>query len=168
VPVKIYDFIAEAPNATWTSNFGANVLPFNGSDVDPLGFVVWRDNAQLEDGSIPPRVLETHPEWVNGGRIVGDFTLPGPIKAGDRFKAKVGFLAGAGGAVEFVVAAMGGSLGSVPVAVSVEDTATDGMLKTIDADLTPLAGGAVIRLLVDAGESSGQDWAVWVEARIER
>ena len=78
-PVVVIDFLTEAPLATWSN--GSDILPWSGSDVDPRGFASWHDDALLEDGSQVSRILESHPEWVAGGRIVGDFGLPRPIQA---------------------------------------------------------------------------------------
>ena len=121
---------------------------------------------------MPARVLQTHPQWVNYGYIEGIYKLPEPIQAGDRFKAKVGFLKGAGGEVTIEVSyywgnpdTPGSGLRSVATKI---DSGSDGLLRTIDADLTSAAGVKNIYLDVDAGPSSGQDWAVWVEAYIER
>jgi hypothetical protein len=156
------NLIREAPLAAWTSDSGRIILPWEGSDTDQRGYVNWRYNLLLEDGSKPERVLQTHPQWVDEGNIIGDFTLPGPIQAGDRFKAQVGFLAGAGGEVEFVVEAWGGTLNSIKRVVGITDGAKDGALRMIDVDLSPVQGATVI-----AGTSSWQDWAVWKDARIE-
>ena len=164
-PVVVLDFLTAAPLATWSN--GSDILPWSGSDVDPRGFASWHDDALLEDGSQVSRVLGSYPEWVASGRIVGDFGLPRPIQAGDRFKTRVGFLQGAGGSVKFIVAAMGGTLSSIPVVVAVDDTGSDGLLRTIDADLGPVAGGTIIRLMVEAGPSGGQNQAVWANPRIE-
>ena len=164
-PVVVLDFLTAAPLATWSN--GSDILPWSGSDVDPRGFASWHDDALLEDGSQVSRVLGSYPEWVAGGRMVGDFGLPRPIQAGDRFKARVGFLWGAGGSVKFIVSAMGGTLSSIPVVVDMDDTGQDGLLRTIDADLGPVVGGTIIRLVVEAGPSGGQNQAVWANPRIE-
>jgi hypothetical protein len=165
-PKTVFDFIQEAPLAKWKGGSGLLVLPWNGSDTDQRGFAKWRDNFLLEDDTQPARVLQTHPKWINEGRIVGEFTLPGPIQAGDRFKAQVGFLAGAGGEVEFVVEAIGQTFSTSVTEIT--DSATDGALVPIDADLSSVEGATVVRLAVLAGSSSGQDWAVWKDVRIER
>ncbi len=165
-PTTILDFVSGAPSAAWTSNWGANVLPWNGSDTDSRGFVKWRDNAFLEDGSRPARVLETHPQWVPNGHIAGEYALPRPIQTGDRFRATVGFLQGAGGDVTFSVLAAGGSVTVPTVVASVADSGTDGTLRNIDVGLDPFAGATHIILVVEAGPSSGQDWAVWRDARL--
>jgi hypothetical protein len=159
------DFVSAAPGAAWTN--GSEALPWNGSDGDPRGFALWRDGVELEDGSRPSRVLETYPEWVPDGMIAGTFSLPTRIRSGDRFLARVGFLAGATGEATFVIAADGGELDGVQVVASVKDKA-DGALKTFEADLGQVAGAERILLGVQAGSSADQDQAVWVNPRIER
>ena len=166
-PAVVMNFVTAAPSAAWTSAWGANVLPWNGSDGDPRGFVKWRDNPLLEDGSTPARVLETHPQWVANGHIFGDYVLPRPVQVGDRFKAQVGFLNGATGDVNFSVVVMGGSLSAPATMANMNDSATDGVLRTMDVDLSPAVGGTNLVLVVEAGPSSGQDWAVWLDARLE-
>lgn len=164
-PSVVYDLVSAAPGAAWSN--GVDALPWDGSIGDPRGFAKWRDGEQLEDGSRPSRVLQTHPEWVSNGSIIGTFTLPAPIQVGDRFRAKVGFLAGATGDARFLVGIDGGSLAGLQLVNSVDDAA-DGVLRTLDADLSPAAGGQRLWLVVQAGPSAEQDQAVWVNPRIER
>jgi hypothetical protein len=162
----VFDFVASAPSATWTNSSGATILRWGGSDADPQGFALWRENAFLEDGSQVRRVLETHPQWIQNGRIWGDYQLPRPIRAGDRFKTTVGFLQGSAGEVQFVVEALGGALPTSEVA-RVPDKGYDRELRSIDADLGRAAGATIIRLIVEADPNFGQDWAVWINPRIE-
>ena len=166
-PVVILDMIPIAPLASWTSALGANVLPWSGSQSDPRGFVTWADNIVLEDGSRLARVLATVPAWSGQGDIMGDFALPRPIQAGDRFKSGVGFIQGSGGDAQFIVAAAGGALPGTPVVAAIHDAAGDGEIRHIDADLSPVAGGTVIRLVVRSNAAGGQYWAVWVNPRVE-
>lgn len=174
-----------ASEATWTNDDG-QLLKF-GAEI-PTGFAVWKDKATLEDGSTHERVLETHPRWVAYGTIRGSFTLSSPIEKGDHFRSQVGFLQGAkDGEVDFVVMANDrgvSSLGSAPnyihagmfqqaaprpqILEQVLDSGADGILRTIDADLSPIAGQSQIVLMVRARASANYDWAVWVNPRIER
>ncbi len=163
----VFDLTTNAPSAIRTINSGATFLRWGGSDADPQGFALNRNNAFLEDGSQTDRVLETHPQWISNGHIWGDYNLPEPIRAGDRFRAMVGFLQGSAGEAEFVVEAFGGTL-PMSVVTKVSDKGYDKALRTIDADLTPMAGATTIRLIVEAGPSFGQDWAVWINPRLER
>ncbi|MDW8070819.1 MAG: Ig-like domain-containing protein [Anaerolineae bacterium] len=164
-PRVLFDFLSAAPAATWSN--GHDLLPWSGAPDDPRGFVRWRDGEQLEDGSRPARVLAMYPERVPNGNILGLFPLPAPVRPGDRFVARVGFLAGAAGEVRFLVGIDGGSLSGFTL-LAAQDDSTDGILKTIEADLSPVAGGQRIWLVVQAGSSAEQDHAVWVNPRIER
>jgi hypothetical protein len=163
-PTPLNDLLNSASSATWSS--GAGPLPFNGSEGDDRGFVIMRQLKPLEDGSVEARVLETHPQWVPSGFIEGDFKLPAPIIAGDRFASDVGFLAGdIVGEVDFVVLVVDGN-GTPRPAGSVHDSARDKQRQRLDIDLSPFAGARTLRLRVDAGPSSDQDWAVWIGPQV--
>jgi len=159
-----YDFIAQAPNASWAS--GAGSLPFPGNDSDSRGFACYRDNWQLEDDGKKPRVLETHPQWVSNGWIMGVYpqlTVPPDAE----LKVIVGFLKGAAGSdgvtfeVQFEEGQSRQTITSCPATY-------DAKLDSRTSSLSSLAGrtGHFI-LYVNAGQSSGKDWAAWAEARIE-
>jgi len=157
-PTARTDLIPLASQATWRS--GAGVLPFPGNDGDSRGFALIRDSTHvLEDGTVDT-VLETHPEWVADGHIVGEFQLREPIIKGDHLWASVGLLGGAGGEVEFVVSAGGQELDRLT-------DGADGRLKDFDVDLSAAQGSRSVEIIVRAGASSGQDWAVWRDLRIE-
>jgi hypothetical protein len=164
-----FDFVKRAPTAEWANGdqkSGQTKLSFNGSESDAKGFVLWREGLRLEDGSVPSgQVLETHPKWVDDGRITGLFSTY-LVQPGDHFKANFGFL-------------LGGQAGNVAIqleyvegdqpAVLVKEwkKAYDGKLLPLDADLSELAGHRVrFALVVLANGSSGQDWATWVSPRI--
>jgi hypothetical protein len=164
-PRVLFDFLSAAPAATWSN--GHDLLPWNGAPDDPRGFARWRDGEQLEDGSWPARVLEMHPERVPNGNILGLFTLPAPVRPGDRFVARVGFLAGATGEARFLVGIDGGNLSGFKL-LATQDDGADGLLKTVEVDLSAVAGGQRIWLVVQGGASTEQDHAVWVNPRIER
>jgi hypothetical protein len=112
-------------------------------------------------------LLETHPQFVDGGAVWGDYQLDVPLIRGDHFRASVGFLDGAGESVRFEVVALGGPAGSGRTLETVDDS-DDGQLRKIDVDLTPVRGATTLRLLVTAlNPAAGRDWAVWVKPRIE-
>jgi PASTA domain/zinc-ribbon domain len=163
-PTPIIHLQDRADAADWSS--GAGPLAFNGSDGDDHGFVLRREGFPLEDGTSPQAVLETHPQWTPGGYVEGDFKLPAPIIAGDRFTADVGFLTSPTGnivgEVDFTVLVIG-KHGTPRVAGTVHDSGLDGQRRHLDIDLSPFAGARTLRLRVDAGPSSDQDWAVWID-----
>jgi len=165
-----YDFVTQASTASWGS--GAGSLPFPGKDNDSRGFACYRNNWQLEDDSTWARVLETHPQWVNGGWIMGrypELTIP----SGAELKLTVGFFKGATGTdgVTFAVQFeefLGLKVAPKTYSILSHQALYDGKLDSISKDLNNLAGktGNFI-LRVNAGQSSGKDWAAWAEAKIE-
>lgn len=162
-----FDLYSRAPDAQWVS--GAGVLPFGGPDTDNRGFVMYRSGALLENGSRPNKVLETHPQWVNDGVISGEYPAY-TVVAGEHFLAKIGFMAkndgtcGVGDAIFQLNYLEGGTLH--PLGEWHETC--DGSLRSVNVNLNSLAGKTVqFVLVVMANGSSGQDWAVWVNPRIE-
>ncbi|MEW6231986.1 MAG: hypothetical protein AB1566_06680 [Chloroflexota bacterium] len=166
MPRVILDFIELAPKAVWRS--GAGTLPWPGAENDSRGFARYQNNALLEDGRSYARVLETHPQWVQGGWIEGEYpsvTLP----AQSRLTGKAGFLGGATGTdgVYFAVYFERPGEEFRGTRLVYLRATYDGRLDGIDADLSRFAGQrGKFYLRVDAGPSSGQDWAIWLDARI--
>jgi len=165
-----YDFIAQAASASWSS--AAGNLSFPGSETDSCGFALYRNNWQLEDNKTWARVLETHPQWVSNGWIMGVYPqVTVPFNA--EIKVTVGFIKGATGSdgviFEVRFEEFRGLTQAPQVYPILSHTATyDGNLDSLTASLGSVAGktGHFI-LYVNAGQSSGQDWAVWAEAKIE-
>ena len=162
-----YDFLAKAPEALWYSLTG--FLPWPGATNDTRGFACYRTDIMLEDGETYSKVLETHPQWVNNGWIMGDYDITSPIPAGARFKAEVGFVNGATGTdgVKFYVVFYDGT--DYYFFPSSGFNATyDGHLDSLDFDLSSIVGKTGTMILeAHAGPSSAQDWAVWVDPSIE-
>ena len=173
-PEVVYDFVEKADTVSWQAGPPTVNLPFPGSPGDSDGFVIPVSGENWETGSpVQGTCLETHPRWVNDGVIAGtyiDIYQSGyVVEEGDRFRATVGLLEGAGaGDVNFLVMIRSsGTVGNVWIA-DVNDTYGDG-LKTIDVDLTPYAGSpADFILKVEANGDSAQDWACWSNAVIYR
>ena len=174
---KSIDLLTLSPQARWAgaqltdasgNSINGQNLAFNGSDGDARGFVRLGPLA-LEDGQTTT-ALWTHPMWVNNGTIKG-WHPDVPLPNGARFESLVGFRAGAlnTDGVRFVVFEHHTEPGGRRVwnqVVNVHKTYTR-QLMSIGADLSHLAGQSVgIELRVDAGPSSGQDWAVWIRPRI--
>lgn len=173
--INLFDI---APSARWES--ARLTDEHNGTDVTSLqwgvapaqpvaGFVGLRPNVVCEDGKSYD-VLHMHPRWSAKGTIKGWLpwvTLP----AGAMFRAKVGFLAGATSTdgVTFQVWEHHRSNGrEVWNRVLEVHKRYDGELVDVVADLSHLSGrDAHLELRVDAGNSSGQDWAAWIAPRIE-
>ncbi len=170
----VYSLYSNAPSADWISCGspcgGGTILTFGGPDTDADGFAMYKDNALLEDGSSPNRILETHPMWVDNGVITGEFPAY-TIQSGDHFVAKIGFLAkndGTCGAGNVIFQFNYVQAGTVHPIDDWSKTC-NGSLIDIDIDLSFLAGTNVNLVLgVLANGSSGQDWAIWVNPRIVR
>jgi len=172
---EVYNFIRVARTATWVNKplpLGAvptvTKLNFNDRNNDKKGFVRYVNNAVLEDGQKYQRsVLQTHPEWKNGGLVIGYF-YDVNIPANAKFSAKVGFLQGAkasdGATFEVSVYNIATKRGQRLIQYHAK---YDGKLDEITADLKPYAGQKLrIELRVNAGSSSSQDWAVWQQAGV--
>ncbi len=172
-PPSGFDFHSRAPEAQWISCgspcTGGTLLTFGGPDTDPNGFVMYRNGFLLEDGSTPAKVLEMHPMWVDNGVISGLYPAYA-VQAGERFRARIGFLAGSGGACGAgnVIFQVNYKEGGVLYPLGSWTKSCNGSLQAIDIDLSALAGRTVqFALVVLANGSSAQDWAVWVNPRVE-
>lgn len=162
-----YDFIAHAAEAGWSS--GAGSLPFPGNLDDSRGFACYRDNIRTEDGSTYSRVLETHPQWIQGGYISGRYPEV-TVMPGTELYLRVGFLEGAEGTdgVTFQVY-FHYQEGETPTqsTVTTRDEEYDKNLYSWYYPLDGYAGKTgQFRLVVLAGPSSGKDWAIWAKAEI--
>jgi hypothetical protein len=160
----IFNFITQAGSASWRSAGGG--LPYPGKDTDQSGFVMPRQGAKMEDGGTYGLVLQTHPNWEDNGWILGTYTHIS-IPAGSEVFVKAGFLNGApesDGVTYFVKVT---APGAKPVTVLTLGKTYTGKLSQMSASLADFAGKTVdIELRVNAGPSSGKDWAAWVEAKI--
>jgi len=166
----LYDFVGRASEATWRS--GAGALPFPGKPDDNRGFALLRQGAMLEDKVSYPVVLETHPQWVSAGLISGTYPQI-TLQTGSELFVRVGFLDGATGSdgVTLLVYVLEpGTQLTQQSSILINLPATyDGRLDEATISLAPYAGKAVrFQLVVNAGKSSGQDWAVWAEAEIRQ
>ncbi|HSG45236.1 MAG TPA: NBR1-Ig-like domain-containing protein [Anaerolineales bacterium] len=162
-----FDFHTKASSATWIS--GAGTLSFGGPDTDADGFAMHKDGQKVEGGSTPSKILETHPQFVNDGVISGRFPAY-TVVPGEHFTAQIGFLAfpngtcGAGN-VKFQLNYKEGGGSVTPLGEWIETC--DGSLKSVDVDLTPLAGKTVEFILaILANGPSTQDWAIWIKPQI--
>lgn len=172
----LYDFVANANTANWWSNWtGEEEVVWEGNDTDQQGIVRWVDNAGLEDGTVANRVLEMHPAWLDDGYVAGWVNSPEiTLQSGDHFIGTVGFLQNANaGNVRFSVIAWEYIPGEEFPPTLFERTVNeiyDGQLGYIDVDLSEFAGHRIgtFRFMVEANGSSAEDWAVWVDARLDR
>jgi hypothetical protein len=174
-PVVVYSFYDRTCDADWVS--AAGILTCPGNNTDNTGFVVKLPDPKLETGSKPGAgTIETHPlweshaQWAGNGWIQGSFPAVN-VKAGYRLKTQIGCLDGALSCdVNFFIkySADGGAWTSLSPVAGWNET-YDNSLRTIDIDLNFLSGKSVEFLFqVDANSNGGQDWAVWVNPRIEK
>lgn len=162
-----FDLYTRATDATWVS--GAGSLAFGGPDTNASGFAMYRNGQLLEGGATPAKSLEMHPQWVNDGIITGLYPAY-TVVAGERFRAKIGFLAKADGTC---------GVGNVKFQLFYKEAGVlkplgewadtcDGALKELDIDLGSIAGKTVqFALQVHANGPADQDWAVWIGPRVE-
>jgi beta-lactam-binding protein with PASTA domain len=156
-PTKV-NLVDAAEDAAWRS--GAGTLPFPGSDIDPRGFVLVRNAATLSDGSTAT-VLETHPQWIANGFIIGTYKLPEQIIAGDHLRVSLSLLTGAGAGDVRFRAYVGGN-----AVLDKSVTYNQGVIP-LDVDVSAAKGATMVEIRVDAGSSAAQDWAVWKDLRVE-
>lgn len=166
-----FDFHTRAGEANWNS--GAGNFAFGGPDSDARGFAMYRNNQKLEDSSSAAKILETHPQLVNDGRITGLYPSY-TVVSGEHFKAKIGFLAQSDGTcgpgnVKFQLNYKEPSATNADARSLGEWTDTcDGVLKDVDVDLSSLAGKTVqFALAILANGPPAQNLAVWVSPRVE-
>jgi hypothetical protein len=161
------DLHTRATDASWVGSAG--VVTFGGPDTDVNGFAMYRNSQRVEDGTSPSKILEIHPQFVNNGVMTGLYPAY-TVVAGERFKARIGFLAkpdgtcGVGNAkfqLNYKEAGVLKPLG--------EWTETcDGTMRDVDVDLSSIVGKNVqFALAVLANGPADQDWAVWVSPRVE-
>ena len=169
----LYDFVANADKATWKNAktnfpfFGTRPGDISNNPVDSRGFACWRTNVMLEDNKTYSKVLETHPEWVDNGEISGKYPTI-TVPANSKLIVKFGFLKGATNS-DGVVAKIFFDDSKTPVPIWGSDYKPyNGSLKSATVDLSSISGkvGSFI-LYVHTYKSSIQDWACWVDARIE-
>lgn len=164
-----YDLHSRATEAIWAS--GAGSLSFGGPDTNADGFVMYRNNQKVEDGTSPTKVLETHPQWVVDGQIAGKYPAY-IVRTGEHFTAKIGFLANSdgtcgAGSVKFQFNYKESGVLHNPALGEWTETC-NGALTPIDVNLSSLVGKNVeFVLAVLANGSATQDWAVWVNPQIE-
>ena len=163
----VYDFIANACNASWYSGVGA--LPCPGTNGDAKGFVLKLPNPSSEAVQNDPRGgLLTFPQNVQDGYIQGIYPAY-KVQNGDRFQATIGCEAGAASC--YVVFRLDYQTGTDPIKTFWGPFLEryEGQVFPVDIDLSSLAGKDVKFILTNlaAGSPTG-DRALWVGPRIYR
>jgi len=187
LPHIVYDFIDNAPTAAWygsdPSRGQSYELKYNG-DLASTGSVRLDRNLTLEDAFQPEYALYTHPTWADEGEVYGLFDISGiSFAKGDRLFVRVGFLNAAGGdGVTFYLGCYAGLFMKPFQFVSFNNQPFYGdLVKVPDRydlilqedhvslpDAMIPMGCPSLTIGVEAGPTSGQDWAVWLSAYIAR
>lgn len=176
VPVAtgiLFDFISQAPSATWTSGIGGKYdtnLTFGAEDTDPNGVAKIKDGVQLETGATSGKVLLTVPKHDPAGSISGTFPAY-TVQSGDLIRGRLGFLANADGKC---------GAGNVLLQILYLDDkgnynrlgrwekTCDGKLIQVEVDLSSIKGKTVkFVFTVDANGSAEDNWVVWNSVRVE-
>jgi hypothetical protein len=162
--VEVYNFFDRAPSAVW-ANDARELINF-GADLDPRGIVIQRPNTfLLEDGRGSEKVLETHPRWVNpsGGKTTGTYQLTEAIRAGDKFRTRLGFAKEAVDGDLRVRVLLNG------VVINELAKKYDGSLRDLTIDLSDYAGQTGTMSLESwAVPTARWGWICWINPRIER
>ncbi|HEX8738165.1 MAG TPA: hypothetical protein VF721_22715 [Pyrinomonadaceae bacterium] len=157
----VLDFIDKARLAVWKNDQGV-VLPVDGAST-PTGVVMVVKNAQMESDFTEPVVLHTHPRWEVNGAVTGTYDLPEPIDGKDRFRARIGFLKGAGAGNLKVRLLLNGTV------IAEMPKIYEGALREFEVDLSRYRGqSGKIALQALAVPTSAQGWICWINPRIER
>jgi WD40 repeat protein len=162
------DLIEKAPQAQWRNSAGQEVR--FGLRQETIGIAKYEQDVILEDGKQRKRVLLTHPQGKDFGMIMGVFPNISIPEKGGRLIIAGGFIQGAqrSDGVKFVIQFKqeGEQVTSGDV-LSSFDARYNGKIDRIEYDLSQNAGqtGDII-LIVQAGQSSAYDWAVWTEAKL--
>jgi len=167
------DFISKASEAEWRSGKSNDFnipLAFNGAIDDANGAAGILQSVPLETGAISGKILLTYPKHDSNGAIAGTYPAY-QVQPGDRLRGRIGLLANPDGTcgvgkVTFQIIAIEGSNTRL---LSEWNKTCDGRLIPFDLGLSSLAGKTVnFVLVVKAGTSYQDDWAIWNSVRIER
>jgi hypothetical protein len=159
-----YDFIAKGPNAAWRN--ATTTLPWGDPDDDSPGVAVNVANVKMEDGNTYPSLLATYPQKITDGMILGVFPAY-TIQANDHLRTKIGLRYNCGsGDVIFQIRYIEGQS---EVTVGQWEEKCDGMLASLDVNLSALVGHTVqFELVVLTNGAWNNDYSLWVAPRIER
>ncbi|MBN1907216.1 MAG: hypothetical protein JW927_19205 [Deltaproteobacteria bacterium] len=157
-PNTMYDLYKHTNVAKWKSNAGE--LKFPGNSGDKQGFVLTLENGIICPNNKAVNLLETHPEWVNGGWIEGRYPL---MILGNNFKFRAtgAMLKGATNSDGVIMTV--GVFHENKIKRIVRKKIDCNAYTKLEADLSEWAGKEIqIVLHVSSGATSAQDWAVWV------
>lgn len=163
--VSGYEFIDRACEAQWSN--ASRDLPCPGTEGDDKGFVIFRNNVKLEDGSSQPVGMITYPQKGPDGLITGKYPAL-TIQSGDRFQATISCIYKANDC-DFI-AKLQYQIGNGAVQTLGQwREVYEGKSYPINVDLSSLAGQKVkIILTILANGTSHEDFALWIAPRIAR
>jgi len=163
----VYDFVANACSAQWTSGAGALNCPGTNNDRD--GFVLKQSLSRLENGTITlqPSLL-TAPQNIFNGYIRGVYPSF-KVQAGDHFQGIVNCERGATSCGVLFRLDYQSAAGGLVRDFWAFGERYEGNYFAADLDLSPLAGQDVrfVLSVLSLGNASG-DRALWVQPRIVR
>ena len=158
-------YLAKSSNAAaavWKSSAGK--LKYPGSAGDRQGFVLTLANGTICPDNKAKDLLETHPQWVNGGNIEGRYPLM-ILGNNYKFKAVGAMLKGAANSDGVIMSV--GIFHNNRITRVLRKRVNCSAYQNFEVDLSSWAGKEIqIVLQVSAGSTSTQDWAVWVHPRL--
>lgn len=163
----VYDFVANAGSANWTSQ--TSTLPYPGNPIDPNGSATPLSNPQLENGTtVSTPGIEARPNNTSNGFIRGVYP-EFYVQPTDRFKATISCPYNAPGCNIFFQLDYQIGTGAISTFWSFRER-SDGLYFNADVDLSLLAGKNVkfILTVVNDGTYNDNDKGLWVAPRIER
>jgi hypothetical protein len=162
-----YDFLVQAPDATWLSSGGGSEAPlaFGGAEDDPNGVAKLKEDFTLENGKRAGVTLVMGPRQTEDGKVSGTFPEY-TVLQDDRFKAKLGFMERCGSGQ--VLYQLWYKESSSLIMLQEWRKECNGDLDLVEVDLSGLQGKKVQFVLVVLADGSPEDdLAIWGSPRIE-
>lgn len=167
-PVTLYDFIANAPSASWQA--GGQYLPWPGSPADYAGYARWLSGPTLQNGAYFFRALEIHP--TGAGSVQGRYPInvSGGVQPTDEIRLEMGYLQGADYSSGATYSLKFEPSGNAPVIIGALTLDPNGALTTMTLPLSGVPAGqqGTFILQVDRGPYPNEDVAVWTDIRLVR
>ncbi|MGR3513654.1 MAG: hypothetical protein ACU0GG_12905 [Paracoccaceae bacterium] len=193
----MYDFVARAREARWFGGVrevgGSTPVEITAEGMSAATrrngyYHLFDDRTRLENGMFvsEDEVLHLHPAWEEDGMIVGIFPAY-TFDEGDRFRADIGFLGGAGGTdgawFEFGYLRVLDGFEPEWFFNTSQQRRLNGFYRSVRSQFKGLTGGLDEMtgatdltvgnqyhpvLISRAGRTSGRDWTAWVQPRIDR
>ncbi|MBA3029721.1 MAG: hypothetical protein FP816_13075 [Desulfobacteraceae bacterium] len=165
IPARVisdYNFFTNASKAKWRS--AAGDLSFPGKTSNNQGFALTLNTGVICPNNNAVNLLQTHPQWVNGGWIEGRF--PAMVLGQNvKFKSVGALLKGADQSDGVVMSVSVWHDGKLYPVLSKRVNTTQYV--DMEADLSSWNGKTIqIVMAVKSGPTSTRDWAVWVNPRL--